>query len=527
MRGKRHVYAPLIITAVCVYLILILILFGVESGRPDASIRTVGDAIWYSIVTLTTVGYGDLTPVTPIGHVIGIVFLLLSTGILVALVGALVSALSSAVFPLMKLSLRRRKNWYYFADTGLEAVILAKNISEDDPLSEIIFGQGMNSLEEKPDFPCTFINVSPEYIIRLKHHVGNRCRIFFMKKNDIGVNLRAVHISDLDAEVYARTTSGEDSFTGNIHFFHSYDCCARVYWRNRPLRQEEHDVVLIGFGYYGQALLKCAIMYNIISAEQHVTYHIFGNAKEFLLMHPGLGAVFSIGAVSSERDSLIFHQTSWKKEGKVLENTDRIIICADDEPTDWNIYCELTQFYPVRGVIDLRSNRHMQGPYHFGSNDSIYTAKNVIRTNLNQLAVAMNNLYRRENPDSSLDWDELDDVLRQSKIAASEHIPVKIRILLRDESITDVTPRELAQAYEVYERDIRDPRLLDVYRRIEHTRWRRFYAFYNWSFAPERCAQKRRDPYMDEYDNLTPKMKAQGDYSWGLLGILSQQDQTA
>ena len=28
-------------------------------------------------------------------------------------------------------------------------------------------------------------------------------------------------------EVYARTTNGQDHLSGNIRFFHSYDCCAR------------------------------------------------------------------------------------------------------------------------------------------------------------------------------------------------------------------------------------------------------------------------------------------------------------
>ena len=62
-----------------------------ESKSPDANITTGGDALWYSIVTITTVGYGDFYPVTAAGRVTGMFIMFMGVGI----IGALASILAS------------------------------------------------------------------------------------------------------------------------------------------------------------------------------------------------------------------------------------------------------------------------------------------------------------------------------------------------------------------------------------------------------------------------------------------------
>ena len=62
-----------------------------ELSDPAANITTAGDAVWWVMVTLTTVGYGDQFPVTWLGRLAGI-FVMFSG---VALIGVLASYLSS------------------------------------------------------------------------------------------------------------------------------------------------------------------------------------------------------------------------------------------------------------------------------------------------------------------------------------------------------------------------------------------------------------------------------------------------
>jgi voltage-gated potassium channel len=61
-----------------------------ENQAPNATIVTGWDAIWYSIVTITTVGYGDYYPVTTGGRITAIFIMFSGVG----LIGVLASLLS-------------------------------------------------------------------------------------------------------------------------------------------------------------------------------------------------------------------------------------------------------------------------------------------------------------------------------------------------------------------------------------------------------------------------------------------------
>jgi voltage-gated potassium channel Kch len=63
-----------------------------EAGKPGANIETASDSLWYSIVTMATVGYGDQFPVTNPGRLLGSAIIVVGVGIFGTLTGYLANA---------------------------------------------------------------------------------------------------------------------------------------------------------------------------------------------------------------------------------------------------------------------------------------------------------------------------------------------------------------------------------------------------------------------------------------------------
>ena len=95
-RKQRLTWTVMLRLAVVVTCFASLVVIGagtalwlVEGDRPDSTIRSWGDALWWALTTLTTTGYGDHVPVTTMGR-------LIAAGVMVAGV-AVIGAVAAIV----------------------------------------------------------------------------------------------------------------------------------------------------------------------------------------------------------------------------------------------------------------------------------------------------------------------------------------------------------------------------------------------------------------------------------------------
>jgi voltage-gated potassium channel len=72
-------------------LIICIISFGYIFYLAEPQIKTIEDGIWWALVTITTVGYGDIAPLTTLGRLVAGTLMFVGLG-LIATVTAIVSA---------------------------------------------------------------------------------------------------------------------------------------------------------------------------------------------------------------------------------------------------------------------------------------------------------------------------------------------------------------------------------------------------------------------------------------------------
>ena len=96
--AKEQIILFLIITIMLIYFAAVGIYYFENEAQPE-HFSSIFSSLWWSIVTLTTVGYGDVYPITVGGRIFTFFILMIGLGIVAIPTGIISSSLTKAVEP--------------------------------------------------------------------------------------------------------------------------------------------------------------------------------------------------------------------------------------------------------------------------------------------------------------------------------------------------------------------------------------------------------------------------------------------
>ena len=504
------------------YFLLLVLLFVAEAmGSGEGGIRSFGDAAWYLLATLTTVGYGDVTPVTTLGKVIGAVLMISSAGVLTFLLGLLFSLFFGRLLPRFSLWRYRRKRWFVFSGVNEQAIFLAQRLEQDDPSAVCVFCNSHESLSqeyftEKGHY--VIIDAPVSQVIRRQRKTAD-CHVFFLGENgwdnyeDGSRLLEEVKAGRL--QVCCETEHAPEHVPEHMVLFNRPDNTARSYWIDNPPAEEDKIILLIGSGQLAKRLIERGLLINVLPDPRVLEYHLFGEWEGFRKDHYALSTALSVDAPAEDRDSVIFEKGDWNASPELLMKADRIIFCNDVQEENLLAAEELFRYFPVKARVDVCAQNE-EGRYHcFGDDRRVLAPEMVMKDKLNSTAVLLNDLYGRKTG-GGCRFGELSEFHRQSNIAAADHLPTKLRILLRGETVEEITAEICGRAYEKYSAFSEEEK--EMCRRLEHKRWMRFHIMNNWEYAATRDNAARRHPLIVPYEDLSRKEQELDDSAWEVLG---------
>jgi len=94
--AKEQIFLFIFITLILIYFAAVGIYYFENKAQPE-HFSSIFDSLWWAIITLTTVGYGDVYPITVGGKVFTFFILMIGLGIVAIPTGIISSALTTSV----------------------------------------------------------------------------------------------------------------------------------------------------------------------------------------------------------------------------------------------------------------------------------------------------------------------------------------------------------------------------------------------------------------------------------------------
>ena len=222
---KKFEFFTLAIFASVVIFVSSVLIYVMEANNPSSPINTLFEAVYWSIVTISTVGYGDVVPITYEGRVVAIVVIIAGIAVLAFTTSLVVSAFTEKLDEIREIKtvedITKLKNFYLVCGYEDVAQDVVHKLSKHNK-HIIILDDDLERVKQAKKDGFTALNYPPgkvESYKKLHINIEKQVKaILCLNENDVDNVYTALTVRSLSKEVFILSLLMENSNRKKLEF---------------------------------------------------------------------------------------------------------------------------------------------------------------------------------------------------------------------------------------------------------------------------------------------------------------------
>ena len=222
---KKFEFLTLGIFAAIVIFISSVLIYVMEGNNPDSPIETLFEAIYWSIVTISTVGYGDMVPVTHEGRFVALLVITAGISVLAFTTSLFVSAFTEKLDEIREIKtiedVSKLKKFYLICGYENVSREVARKLSKSGN-DIIIMDESAERIEQAKKDGYTALNYNPgrvESYEKLNINIDKNVKaILCLRENDIENVYAALTIRSISKDVFILSLLMSDANRNKLDF---------------------------------------------------------------------------------------------------------------------------------------------------------------------------------------------------------------------------------------------------------------------------------------------------------------------
>ncbi|BCM94238.1 voltage-gated potassium channel Kch [Abditibacteriota bacterium] len=527
--------------------------------KPETPTLTLWDCFWWAMVTVTTIGYGDIFPHTLGGRLIALFLMMAGIGSLSFLTAAIASFLVGGD-GWQQIRLRRFKRHIIVCGLGKRGLLLVRAfcargaqvvaLEHDEENESVAVARDLGAVvlvgdaRERGLLKNAGIERAQTVIALCGNDSSNaevaaRVRDFAAHRSTSFPLICSVHIVEPDLWGLLREweIAGRGAF--RLQFFNLVDAAARALLDEHPAftlpATSAPHLLIVGAGRLGRSLIvnSARAWHDAPTSPESRTGEklrcllIDRDAEKVAeilhLRHPELGATCELSTLALDTSDSVFHRAEFLFDENGKCRISRVYVCLHDDATGLVAALALhgrlrSTGVPVVAAMQEESGltsllRDIRGAgRRFESLHAVGLMERACQPDLvmggvpELLARALHERYLEENESEGVSaesnpllvaWDELPEDARESNRAQALHIGEKLAAIE-----CDIAPLWdwNARTHEF------SPEEIDLMARLEHERWLAERFSLGWKLGP-RDPENKTNPNLRPWDELSPGVR--------------------